>query len=166
MRLPQTARDARRCEEVSPRMGQGGMAKALGKMVRFGAGARGGEIVGAGLGTAKKPYTCCMCSKSFWAKSSLDLHMRVHTGHRPYQCRLCGKCFSQSGHLATHIKFHVGIKPYRCDECGRAYVMKGDLIRHLKTRAHKNDMSCFKTDGQRVVSNEISQDLHAMNDES
>ena len=39
-------------------------------------------------------HPCEICGERLTRKSSLTLHMRVHTGYRPYKCDTCSKLFS------------------------------------------------------------------------
>jgi len=36
------------------------------------------------------------------SKSSLDIHVRTHTGDRPFVCQICGREFRANGNLTRH----------------------------------------------------------------
>ncbi|CAD7001512.1 unnamed protein product, partial [Ceratitis capitata] len=49
-------------------------------------------------------YPICMCTyskseKTFTHISSLNTHIRIHSGEKPYKCELCPKAFTQSSSL-------------------------------------------------------------------
>ena len=64
-----------------------------------------------------KPYGCQYCTYSCSQKSSMIIHMRVHTGERPYKCNLCPYRATQRSSLTRHQRVHMGNKPFKCDFC-------------------------------------------------
>ena len=86
----------------------------------------------------RKPATdkgnqCEVCHKSFFDKSTMNKHMKIHTGQKPYSCNLCGKAFSQNSTLKSHMRVHSGEKPFSCDVCDLKFTEKGNMLRHRST---------------------------------
>lgn len=52
-------------------------------------------------------YYCHICKKNFSSTSSLQTHMRTHTGDRPFCCTVCQKAFSTKGNLKVSKQFFV-----------------------------------------------------------
>eukprot|EP00116_Pleurobrachia_bachei_P005132 sb/3465394/ len=63
-----------------------------------------------------KEFECMFCHKLFSQHSSLQVHIRTHTGEKPYACKFCGKAFSQISNLKCHERLHTGEKPFKCSE--------------------------------------------------
>uniref|UniRef100_A0A8C3J387 PR/SET domain 14 n=1 Tax=Calidris pygmaea TaxID=425635 RepID=A0A8C3J387_9CHAR len=78
---------------------------------------------------------------SFSQSSSLNKHMRVHSGERPYKCVYCNKAFTASSILRTHIRQHSGEKPFKCKHCGKAFASHAAHDSHVR-RTHSEEKGC------------------------
>ena len=52
--------------------------------------------------TRESLFECDICKKSFYSKSNLKKHQKIHTGEVPFECKICKKRFNQLIHLKTH----------------------------------------------------------------
>ena len=50
----------------------------------------------------KNNWLCKACPFACYAKSSLIVHMRIHTGEKPFECNKCLTRFSRKSCLKTH----------------------------------------------------------------
>lgn len=88
-------------------------------------------------------FECPKCSKRFFQRMELDMHMLVHTNERKHTCGLCAKGFKQSAHLSQHMKVvHVGNKPFVCELCAEKFGSKENLKSHLSTHGTVKLFKC------------------------
>ncbi|XP_064201997.1 sal-like protein 1 isoform X2 [Anguilla rostrata] len=65
-----------------------------------------GSAGGASGGLSRLSHACRFCGKLFSSDSSLQIHLRSHTGERPYQCPVCLSRFTTRGNLKVHFLRH------------------------------------------------------------
>ncbi|KAI1901260.1 hypothetical protein AGOR_G00032490 [Albula goreensis] len=69
-------------------------------------GSLSGGGSGSGSGSGRLSHACRFCGKLFSSDSSLQIHLRSHTGERPYQCPVCLSRFTTRGNLKVHFLRH------------------------------------------------------------
>ncbi|XP_037102423.1 uncharacterized protein LOC119119979 [Syngnathus acus] len=75
---------------------------------------------------------CRYCGRILCDSTSLNSHIRLHTGHRPFCCKICPKNFPNGRGLKRHILVHRKGRKNVCKQCGKDFVYKFDLTKHIQ----------------------------------
>uniref|UniRef100_A0A8C2X9C5 Si:ch211-212k18.5 n=1 Tax=Cyclopterus lumpus TaxID=8103 RepID=A0A8C2X9C5_CYCLU len=62
--------------------------------------------LGSASSAGRPQHVCRFCGKVLSSDSSLQIHLRSHTGERPYQCPVCLSRFTTRGNLKAHFLRH------------------------------------------------------------
>eukprot|EP00066_Takifugu_rubripes_P014995 XP_011604261.1 PREDICTED: zinc finger protein 574 [Takifugu rubripes] len=79
-----------------------------------------------------KSHQCDLCHRTFTSINRLAAHTRVHE-QGTYECPDCGKMFKKATSLQTHMRTHSGVARYLCVDCGSGFTTEMTLIMHRKT---------------------------------
>ncbi|XP_034827937.1 gastrula zinc finger protein XlCGF57.1-like [Maniola hyperantus] len=100
-----------------------------------------------------KLFVCVTCGKKFTAKSTLMMHLKIHSGLKEFACPDCPKSYTRASYLRVHRLIHTGQeqpRPFMCmhKDCNRSFATKHSLLVHIAhthtmNRPHKCDV-CFK----------------------
>ncbi|KAK2918304.1 zinc finger protein ZFPM1 isoform X1 [Channa argus] len=73
------------------------------------------------------------CNKSCPSASSLEIHMRTHSGERPFVCLICLSAFTTKANCERHLKVHTDTLNGVCHSCGFVSTTRDILYSHLVT---------------------------------
>uniref|UniRef100_A0A8C5CWI2 Zinc finger protein, FOG family member 1 n=1 Tax=Gadus morhua TaxID=8049 RepID=A0A8C5CWI2_GADMO len=73
------------------------------------------------------------CNKSCPSASSLEIHMRTHSGERPFVCLVCLSAFTTKANCERHLKVHTDTLSGVCHGCGFVSTTRDILYSHLVT---------------------------------
>ena len=85
-----------------------------------------------GPGPGANPLQCGVCGKVLSNRTSLNVHVRTHTGERPYRCTLCSATFNDMSNMRRHRVVHTKAKRYQCDVCHARFSQSGNLRMHIR----------------------------------
>ncbi|XP_051513358.1 zinc finger protein ZFPM1-like isoform X2 [Myxocyprinus asiaticus] len=71
------------------------------------------------------------CNKSCPSASSLEIHMRTHSGERPFVCLICLSAFTTKANCERHLKVHTDSLNGVCHGCGFISTTRDILYSHL-----------------------------------
>lgn len=76
-----------------------------------------------------KPQKCELCQRTFTSVNRMEAHRRVHE-QGTFECPECGKVFKKATSLQTHMRTHSGVARYLCVDCGSGFTTEMTLIMH------------------------------------
>lgn len=97
--------------------------------------------------SGRQQHVCRFCGKVLSSDSSLQIHLRSHTGERPYQCPVCLSRFTTRGNLKAHFLRHreqnpelsLSLLPPALSEQSQSGSGSGQSQRRRKRRAEDEE---------------------------
>lgn len=86
----------------------------------------------------------CNICKGVYFKSSLEVHMQIHSGRRQFSCLICGKEFTTKWNLKLHKWTHASrtSKPFKCEQCNGAFIRLADFQAHMNSHKSVRPYTC------------------------
>uniref|UniRef100_UPI0037E8CA13 sal-like protein 2 n=1 Tax=Semicossyphus pulcher TaxID=241346 RepID=UPI0037E8CA13 len=103
--------------------------------------------LGSASSSGRPQHVCRFCGKVLSSDSSLQIHLRSHTGERPYQCPVCLSRFTTRGNLKAHFLRHreqnpelsLSLLPPALSEQTQSGSASGAIQRRRKRRADDDE---------------------------
>ncbi|XP_077290057.1 uncharacterized protein LOC143913888 isoform X1 [Arctopsyche grandis] len=94
--------------------------------------------------TGGKPHSCVICNKNFTTKWNLKLHKWTHANRssKPFKCALCKGAFIRQADYVSHMNAHKSVRPYTCNYCGCQFIRKYNCQRHVKEHENEKKFVC------------------------
>ncbi|KAG5887573.1 hypothetical protein JTB14_009981 [Gonioctena quinquepunctata] len=91
-----------------------------------------------------RPYSCLMCNKDFTTKWNLKLHKWTHASRtsKPFKCDQCVGAFIRESDYIAHMNSHKSVRPYTCNYCGAQFIRKYNCLRHVKEHENVKTFNC------------------------
>ncbi|XP_034533085.1 sal-like protein 4 [Notolabrus celidotus] len=103
--------------------------------------------LGSASSAGRPQHVCRFCGKVLSSDSSLQIHLRSHTGERPYQCPVCLSRFTTRGNLKAHFLRHreqnpelsLSLLPPALSELTQSAPSSSAIQRRRKRRADEDE---------------------------
>ena len=94
----------------------------------------------------KRSNKCIQCNFVSSYTSTLNRHLKTHSGGKPNKCNQCEYPFCWAGDLRRHLTSQTGGKPNKCNQCKYVFSQAGDLRRPLITHSGEKSNKCKQCD--------------------
>ena len=94
--------------------------------------------------SGERPYPCHVCGKDFTTKWNLQLHRWTHAARstKPFKCSLCKSAFFRRSDYTAHMHSHRNVRPYTCNHCGCQFIRKYNCLRHVREHEVNKSFTC------------------------
>ena len=79
-----------------------------------------------------KTHSCPHCHKSFGCASSLNAHIKTHTGIISHVCPHCSKICDHFNYLTSHMRTRTEQKPHMCQQFNKEFNQHNNLKIHSR----------------------------------
>ncbi|KAK2844791.1 hypothetical protein Q5P01_011450 [Channa striata] len=96
------------------------------------------EVQGREETMEKGTHECPECGKVFKKATSLQTHMRTHSGVARYLCVDCGNGFTTEMTLIMHRKSHTADPLHKCQFCNKTFTNMTKYLYHRRTHLNRD----------------------------